>query len=181
MTEEATVAILDDPKKIEASFERTRKQILTLLSDKEMTLTQISKRLGLSKRSISHHLQILLERELISLTSMRINEYGIQEKFYRAKALVLLGDFNKSSRRVKEETLESNRDIVIGYLCARPKAKISDKKLDELAYSFTLMVQKVSREHAKVRNTRTQTKLAIYKEAFKRLEKDKEWQSIEQS
>lgn len=179
MTQEATVTILDDPMKIEASFERTRKQILALLSDKEMTLTQIAKRLGLSKRSISHHLRILLERGLISLTNRRINEYGIQEKFYRAKSPVMLGDFDKSPRRVKEETLESNRDIVIGYLCARPKAKVSDEKIDRLAYSFTLMVQKVSRGHVKARNTRSQTKLAIYKEAFKRLEKDKEWRSIE--
>ena len=51
--------IVDDPERIEILSEPTRKQILRLLSDREMTLTQIAKELGLSKRSVWYHLQVL--------------------------------------------------------------------------------------------------------------------------
>jgi len=173
------VMVIGDPKKIEVSHEPTRKQILRLLSDRDMTLTQIAKKLGLSKRSIAYHLRILLDEGLITLTKKKVNEYGIQEKFYKAKASILIGDFEKSSKRIKEETLESNRDVVMGFLCAKPATKpISDEELDKLVECFTRMVQKVSEEDGKIGKTRNQTKMALYKETFKRLEKEGEWRSI---
>ncbi len=180
MGDTVPVMVLGEPKKIELSNEPTRKQILRLLSDREMTATQISKRLGISKRSVIYHLQILLDAGLITLTKKRVNKYGIQEKFYRAAAAVLMGDFDKSSKRIKEETFESNRDIVMGFLCAKPCAqRISDEELDKLVESFTRMMQKVSKEDGKRGETRNQTKMAIYKETFRRLEKEEEmWRSI---
>jgi len=173
------VMVMDDPNKIEVSNEPTRKQILRLISDKEMTLTQIARKLNLSKRSIAYHLRILLNEDLVVLTDKRVNEYGIQEKFYKSRASFLIGNFKRSSRRIKEEMLESNRDIVMGYLCARPKTKpVSDEELENLVERFTQMVQKVSEENRRIGTTRNQTKLALYKETFKRLENDSQWKSM---
>ena len=166
-----SILLVDDPEKIEILNEPTRKQILRLLSDRDMTLTQIAKDLGISKRSVWYHLRVLLKRDLIVLSKKKVNAYGIEEKYYRAKASVMIGHYGKSSKRIREETLESSKDAVIGYLCAKNiREPISDEKIDRMAEQFTKTVQKVIEEDGNLGETRNQTKLAIYREAFKRLE-----------
>jgi len=168
-----SIMLIDDPEKIEILNEPTRRQILRLLSDREMTLTQIARELGISKRSVWYHLRVLLKRNLIVLSKKKVNVYGIEEKYYRAKALVMIGDFNKSSKRIRGETLESNIDIVIGYLCAKKiDEPISDEKIERIAEKFTETLQKVIENNEKIGETRNQTKLAIYREAFRILEKN---------
>ena len=174
MVETAPIMLVDDPEKIEILNEPTRRQILRLLSDREMTLTQIAKKLGLSKRSVWYHLRVLLNRDLIVLSRKKVNTYGIEEKYYRARASIMIGDFNKSSKKIREETLESSKDVVIGYLCAKRMAEpISDEKIEKMAEQFTEVIQKVIEDDGNMGKTRNQTKLAIYKEAFKRLEERK--------
>ena len=168
-----SIMLIDDPEKIEILNEPTRRQILRLLSDREMTLTQIARELGISKRSVWYHLRVLLKRNLIVLSKKKVNIYGIEEKYYRAKALVMIGDFNKSSKRIRGETLESNIDIVIGYLCAKKiNEPISDERIERIAEKFTETLQKVIESNEKIGKTRNQTKLAIYREAFRILEKN---------
>ena len=170
----APIMLVDDPEKIEVLNEPTRKRILRLLSDREMTLTQIAKELGLSKRSVWYHLRVLLSRDLIVLVKKRVNTYGIEEKYYRARASIMIGHFGKSSKKIREETLESSKDVVIGYLCAKKMHEpISDEKIEKMAEQFTETVQKVIEKDGNLGKTRNQTKLAIYKEAFKRLEENK--------
>jgi len=165
--------VVDDPEKIEILNEPTRKQILRLLSDREMTLTQIARELGLSKRSIWYHLRVLLDRDLIILSRKKVNAYGIEEKYYRARASMMIGHYGKSSKRIRGETLESSKDVVIGYLCAKRITKpITDEKIEEMAEKFTETVQKVIEDDGNAGKTRNQTKLAIYREAFKRLEEN---------
>jgi len=174
MIEHAPIMLVDDPEKIEVLNEPTRKQIIRLLSDREMTLTQIAKELGLSKRSVWYHLRVLLNRDLIVLARKKLNAYGIEEKYYRARASMMIGDFGKSSKKIREETLESSKDVVIGYLCAKNMSEpIPDEKIDKMAEQFTETVQKVIEDDGNMGKTRNQTKLAIYREAFKRLEKSK--------
>jgi len=174
MSKPASIMVVDDPEKIEILNEPTRKRILRLLSDRELTLTQIAKELGLSKRSVWYHLRVLLDRDLILLARKKVNVYGIEEKYYRAKASMMIGDFGKASKKIQEETLESSKDVVIGYLCAKKISKlISDEKIEKMAEQFTETVQKVIEDDGKMGKTRNETKLAIYKEAFKRLEKSK--------
>lgn len=63
---------------------------------------------------------------------------------------------------------------MIGYLCAKKMQEpISDEKIERMAEQFTETVQKVIKDDGKMGNTRNQTKLAIYREAFKRLEESK--------
>jgi len=174
MIKPAPIMLVDDPEKIEILNEPTRKQILRLLSDKDMTLTQIAKELGISKRSVWYHLRVLLNRDLIVLSKKKVNAYGIEEKYYRAKASVMIGHYGKSSKKIRGETLESSKDAVIGYLCAKNiRGPISDEKIDRMAEQFTETVQKVIEDDGKLGATRNQTKLAIYREAFKRLEESK--------
>ena len=174
MSNPAPIMIVDDPEKIEVLSEPTRKQILRLLSDREMTLTQIARELGLSKRSVWYHLRVLLNRDLIVLAKKKVNAYGIEEKYYRARASMMIGHFGKSSKKIREETLESNKDVVIGYLCAKKiSGPISDEKINRMTEEFTETLQKVIEDDGQMGKTRNQTKLAIYRETFKRLEKNK--------
>jgi len=174
MIEPAPIMLVDDPEKIEVLNEPTRKQIIRLLSDREMTLTQIAKELGLSKRSVWYHLRVLLNRDLIILARKKLNAYGIEEKYYRARASMMIGDFGKSSKKIREETLESSKNVVIGYLCAKNMSEpISDEKIDKMAEQFTETVQRVIEDDGNIGKTRNQTKLALYREAFKRLERNK--------
>ena len=174
MIKTASIMVVDDPEKIKILNEPTRKQILRLLSDRDMTLTQIARELGLSKRSVWYHLQVLLNRDLIILARKKVNAYGIEEKYYRARASIMIGHYAKSSKKIREETLESSKDIVIGYLCAKKMHEpISDEKIEKMAEQFTETVQKVIEDDGNLGKTRNQTKLAIYREAFKRLEESK--------
>jgi len=169
----APIMVVDDPEKIEILNEPTRKQILRLLSDREMTLTQIARELGLSKRTVWYHLRVLLDRDLIILSRKKVNAYGIEEKYYRARASMMIGHYGKSSKRIRGETLESSKDVVIGYLCAKRITKpITDEKIEEMAEKFTETVQKVIEDDGNAGKTRNQAKLAIYREAFKRLEEN---------
>ena len=173
MSKPASIMVVDDPEKIEILNEPTRKRILRLLSDRELTLTQIAKELSLSKRSVWYHLRVLLDRDLIILSRKKVNAYGIEEKYYRARASMMIGHYGKSSKRIRGETLESSKDVVIGYLCAKRITKpITDEKIEEMAEKFTETVQKVIEDDGNAGKTRNQTKLAIYREAFKRLEEN---------
>jgi len=169
-----SIMLIDDPEKIEILNEPTRRQILRLLSDREMTMTQIARELGISKRSVLYHLRVLLKRNLIVLSKKKVNVYGIEEKYYRAKALVMIGNYNKSSKRIRGETLESIIDIVIGYLCAKKLDEpVSDEKIERIAEKFTETLQKVIEKNEKIGKTRNQMKLAIYREVFRILEENK--------
>jgi len=169
------VMVLSDPKKMETASELTRKHILRLLSDKEMTVTQIAEKLGLSKRTIIYHLQKLLKDNLVILTKQKVNKYGIQEKYYRAAAPLVICELEKSPKKVKDEILESYRNIVIGFLCAKLVATtISDDKLDKIVEIFTKILQRVSKEDGNLGKSRDQIKMKIFRETFKRLEKEEE-------
>ena len=169
-----SIMLIDDPEKIEILNEPTRRQILRLLSDREMTMTQLARELGISKRSVLYHLRVLLKRNLIVLSKKKVNVYGIEEKYYRAKALVMIGDYNKSSKRIRGETLESIIDIVIGYLCAKNLDEpVSDERIERIAEKFTETLQKVIEKNEKIGKTRNQMKLAIYREVFRILEENK--------
>ena len=174
MNNSTSIMVVDDPEKIKVLNEPTRKQILRLLSDREMTLTQIARELGLSKRTVWYHLRVLLDRDLIVLAKKKVNAYGIEEKYYRARASIMIGHYAKSSKKIQEETLESSKDVVIGYLCAKKISEpISDEKIEKMTKQFTETLQKVIEDDGNMGKTRNQTKLAIYRETFKRLEKEK--------
>jgi len=103
-----------------------------------------------------------------------LKAYGIEEKYYRAKASIMIGRYAKSSKKIREETLESSKDVVIGYLCAKKMHEpISDEKTDRMAEQFAETVQKVVGDDGNLGRTRNQTKLVIYREAFKRLEESR--------
>lgn len=58
--------------------DENRQQILMLLFEhKEMSVTELTERLSLSRPAVSHHLKLLLDRNLVAVTKIG------KERFYR--------------------------------------------------------------------------------------------------
>lgn len=58
--------------------DKNRQQILMLLFDnKEMSVTELTERLSLSRPAVSHHLKLLLDSKLVEVTKIG------KERFYR--------------------------------------------------------------------------------------------------
>ncbi len=60
----------------------TRLRIIQLLSEKEMTNSQLAKLLGLSKPTISHHIKLLLKAGVVKISKVKQEKHGIQMKYY---------------------------------------------------------------------------------------------------
>ncbi len=75
------VRVITDPKVIKLMLEDTRRQILQLLRNKEMTISQLSEILGKTPQTIYHHIEKLKEAGLVEVkrTEMKGN---LVEKYY---------------------------------------------------------------------------------------------------
>ena len=75
------VKVITDPKVIKLMLEDTRRQILRLLRDREMTISQLSEILKKTPQTIYHHVEKLKEAGLVEVkrTEMKGN---LVEKYY---------------------------------------------------------------------------------------------------
>lgn len=75
------VRVVTDPKVIKLMLEDTRRRILQLLRNKEMTISQLSEILGKTPQTIYHHIERLKEAGLVEVkrTEMKGN---LVEKYY---------------------------------------------------------------------------------------------------
>lgn len=69
--------------------DKTRLKILELLSEKELTNSQLARMLNLSKPTISHHLKLLLDAGIVKISRIEHEEHGIQMKFYEVNPNIL--------------------------------------------------------------------------------------------
>ena len=75
---------------------KTSRQIITCLIDKEMTATQISENMNLKMNLVLYHLNKMTELGIISISSMTKNSRGHNIKHYTAKKAVLI--FSKKAK-----------------------------------------------------------------------------------
>ena len=69
--------------------DKTRLKIVELLSKKELTNSQLARILDLSKPTISHHLKLLLDAEIVKISRKEHEDHGIQMKFYAVNPNIL--------------------------------------------------------------------------------------------
>lgn len=67
----------------------TRIKIIELLSEKELTNSQLAGLLNLSKPTISHHMRLLLNAGVVKVSRTEHEEHGIQMKFYAVNSNIL--------------------------------------------------------------------------------------------
>jgi hypothetical protein len=71
-------------------------KILDLLAEKgDITNTQLAKKLGLAKSTITHHLKLLADAGIVSIARTEYEEHGIPMKFYKLKANLIPLTVNK--------------------------------------------------------------------------------------
>ncbi|WP_010479640.1 winged helix-turn-helix domain-containing protein [Thermococcus zilligii] len=77
----AKVKVITDPEVIKLMLEDTRRKILQLLRNREMTISQLSEILGKTPQTVYHHIEKLKEAGLIEVkrTEMKGN---LVEKYY---------------------------------------------------------------------------------------------------
>ncbi|AFK21986.1 winged helix-turn-helix domain-containing protein [Pyrococcus sp. ST04] len=123
------VKVITDPEVIKIMLEDTRRKILQLLRNKEMTISQLSEILGKTPQTIYHHIEKLKEAGLVEVkrTEMKGN---LVEKYYGRTADVFyinlyLGD--EELRYFARSRLKTKLDIFkkLGY-------KFNDEELLDL-------------------------------------------------
>ena len=90
--------------------DKTRLKIMELLSEKELTNSQLSRMLNLSKPTISHHLRLLLDAEIVKISRKEHEEHGIQMKFYALNPNILsiaAINENKLMKQISKEVQEA--------------------------------------------------------------------------
>lgn len=87
----------------------TRIKIIELLSEKELTNSQLAGLLNLSKPTISHHIRLLLNSGIVKVSRIEHEEHGIQMKFYAVNPNILSSTGRKQGilmEQVKKEIHE---------------------------------------------------------------------------
>ncbi len=131
----AKVKVINDPETIKMILEDTRRRILHLLREKEMTISQLSEILGKTPQTIYHHIEKLKEAGLVEVkrTEMKGN---LVEKYYGRTAdafyiNLYLGDkelryFARSRLRTKLEILKA-----LGYDVENDLLDLMDRILEK--------------------------------------------------
>jgi hypothetical protein len=79
--------------------DETRMKLLEILSKEEMTNSQLARKVGLSKATMTYHLKQLEEAGLISVSRTEYEKHGIPMKYYKLKVhLVAMPSREKSKR-----------------------------------------------------------------------------------
>jgi len=113
------VKVITDPKVIKLMLEDTRRKILQLLRNREMTISQLSEILGKTPQTVYHHIEKLKEAGLVEVkrTEMKGN---LVEKYYGRTAdafyiNLYLGD--EELRYLARSRLKTKLDIfkALGY------------------------------------------------------------------
>jgi|Deesub1362A_J573_1020465.scaffolds.fasta_scaffold00160_4 hypothetical protein len=97
--------IRPDLRTLRLLSDETRFKMVSLLAEKEMTNSEISRELGVSKATVSHHLRLLEDNGVIEVA--RVEDTGkIPKKYYRLKKEVIqLVDGKENSIKIKDELL----------------------------------------------------------------------------
>jgi predicted hydrocarbon binding protein/biotin operon repressor len=84
-----TYILKPDEETAKLFSDRTRLKIVELLSEKELTNSQLARMLDLSKPTISHHMKLLLDAGIVKISRTEHEGHGIQMKFYSVNPNIL--------------------------------------------------------------------------------------------
>ena len=140
------VKVITDPEVIKLMLEDTRRQILKLLRNREMTISQLSDILGKTPQTVYHHIEKLKEVSLVEVkrTEMKGN---LVEKYYGRTADVFyinlyLGD--EELRYLARSKLKTKLDIfkALGYKFDEEQLLDIMDKITEKEHSYTTKISK---------------------------------------
>ena len=179
------VVIIKDPEAIRLLADFTRAEILRLLSDRPMTETQLSSKLGLTKAAVGYHLHLLEGGGLIKVSRVEAEEHGILQKYYSTIAALFIVDPDFMPNDVKRYFLkiqiEHLRGMFSVFRLYDQIFKVSSKDMEELAVAMMRQLKMVGEKHTGefVEDGDAETlRVKIYAEALANLTRQREWSKI---
>ncbi|AHF81219.1 winged helix-turn-helix domain-containing protein [Thermococcus paralvinellae] len=140
------VKVITDPKVIKLMLEDTRRKILQLLRNREMTISQLSEILGKTPQTVYHHIEKLKEAGLVEVkrTEMKGN---LVEKYYGRTAdafyiNLYLGD--EELRYLARSRLKTKLDIfkALGYKFDDEELLNTMDKILEKEHEYKMKISK---------------------------------------
>ncbi|MBO8175269.1 MAG: winged helix-turn-helix transcriptional regulator [Thermococcus sp.] len=140
------VKVITDPKVIKLMLEDTRRKILQLLRNREMTISQLSEILGKTPQTVYHHIEKLKEAGLVEVkrTEMKGN---LIEKYYGRTAdafyiNLYLGD--EELRYLARSRLKTKLDIfkALGYKFDEEELLNTMDKILEKEHEYKMKISK---------------------------------------
>ncbi|ALM76086.1 winged helix-turn-helix domain-containing protein [Thermococcus barophilus] len=140
------VKVITDPKVIKLMLEDTRRKILQLLRNREMTISQLSEILGKTPQTVYHHIEKLKEAGLVEVkrTEMKGN---LVEKYYGRTAdafyiNLYLGD--EELRCFARSRLKTKLDIfkALGYEFDEEELLNTMDKILEKEHEYKMKISK---------------------------------------
>jgi len=179
------VVIIKDPEMIKLLADFTRAEILRLLSDRPMTETQLSSKLGLTKAAVGYHLHLLERGGLIEISRVEAEEHGILQKYYSAIAALFIVDPDFMPDDVKRYFLKTQMEHLRGMFSVfrlhDQIFEVSSKDMEELAVAMMRQLKVVGERYAGefVEDGDAETlRVKIYAEALANLTRQREWSKI---
>jgi predicted transcriptional regulator len=168
------IHIIRDPQVMRLLSSATRSEILRLLTEKTMTGTQISKRLGVTTSAICYHLNLMEEKGLVEITRFRQKKHGIA-KYYSTTAPLFIIDPNYMPKDVQRYFLKTHRILLEGVLLLlrlqKKSLKISSSNLENftklLLKQLVIVAKKSNQENLDYKDVNA--KEIIYVEALNNL------------
>lgn len=78
--------LVTDPSLVLVILHEKKRQILNILLNEEMNIQDLKKATGLNPGTVKRHLDDLIKNNLVFISSIKINDYNIKMKYYRALA-----------------------------------------------------------------------------------------------
>ncbi len=103
-------------------------KIIELLSERDLTNSQLAVLLNLSKPTISHHIRLLMDAGVLKISRITHEEHGIQMKFYTVNPNILSVVANKQGI-LMEQIKKEIQDIISRKTEEKNDAKIAFMRL----------------------------------------------------
>ncbi len=78
--------IIEDPSTVSLLDHKKKQELLLLLIEKELNILQLSKATDINPGTIKRHIDQLSTANLVKISRIEQNNWGVKMKFYRARA-----------------------------------------------------------------------------------------------
>ena len=178
------IHFVDNPEEIRLLANFIHREILQLLSEHPMTLTELSRMIGLTKAAIGYHLKLLKRANLIYIKRVEAENHGILQKFYSPIANFMIVKYDRTPDEVKRYFIQIQIEHIRGMFAALQLqhhfSTISPETIEELAIMLWKQLEQTCKKYKdnNVIETAESLKIMIYADALNNLTKSSEWKAL---
>jgi predicted transcriptional regulator len=175
---------VDNPEEIRLLANFIRREILQLLSERPMTLTELSRIIGLTKASIGYHLKRLKQANIIYIKRTEVESHGILQKIYSPIANIIIARYDRVPDDIKRYFIQMQIEHLIGMFAVlqlqHNVSTISSETIEDLAEMLWKQFEQTCKKYEgknAIENTEN-FKIMIYADALKDITTSHEWKDL---